>query len=101
MPAPIIPVSATSAALQAAINKFLAVLQSGYTMAKITAMVAAGFTATMATVNYTVKGGGAFFKGSASFTVPGPEVGVGASFLILMVVFALFKAHRMLRYPAA
>ena len=32
-------------------------------MAKITAMVAAGFTATMATVNYTVKGGGALFKG--------------------------------------
>ena len=94
-------VSATSASLQVAINKFLGALKLVYTGAKITAMVAAGFTATMATISYTVKGGGSLVSGTAKFTVPGPEVGVGAPFLIMLVLFALFKAHRMMRYPAA
>lgn len=94
----VIPVSATSKALQAAINKFLGALAVAYKGATISAMVIAGFTATMATVSYTVtKGGKGLLGGDANFAVPGPEVGVGAPFLLLLVLFALFKATRLMR----
>ena len=65
-------------------------------------VIASVLGVTTATINYSGKLlSGVSGKGVQTFSVPGPEVGVGAPFLVILVVFALYKMHRTLRYPAA